>query len=253
MQIYQIEIEKQDPENQMISVTMLQALLSVLIEGSKGALRLRTEARSMVRGAPPQWLTAATTFSLAFKENQLHIQSPTLLTAAPEKFQQTVEFPELDAQRTSLDYFQDSLIAAINRDTNSFYDKPLLEVFQGFRHAFNQGAIKIRFAGERDIQITPQTLSGFKELQASIPFPSQVKITGKLEEMRAYDRTFKLITLQDKEVIRGIAQPMAQKEVQTLLGKEVLVSGMGYFTTSGKTLRIEAEQISVVREEETSL
>jgi hypothetical protein len=246
MQIYQIKIEKEDTENQMISVIMLQALLSVIIEGSKGALRLRTEARSMVRGAPPLWLTAATTFSLAFKDNKLHIQSPNLLEAAPEKFEQSNGFPELKVERTSIDYFQDSLVAAINNDTESLYDKPLLEVFQGFRHVFSQGATKICFLGKGGIEIKPETITILKEIQANIPFPSPVKITGKLEGMIAYDRTFKLITSQDGEVIRGIAQPMSHKEVQILLGKEVLVSGIAYFTKTGKILRVEAEQISVI-------
>jgi hypothetical protein len=250
MQIYQIEIQKEDPKNQMISVIMLQTLLSVIIEGSKGALRLRTEARSMVRGAPPQWLTAATTYSLTFKDNNLLVQSPSLLEAAPEKFDQSSDFPELEAAKTSIDYFLDSLVAAIKNENELLYDKPLLEVFQEFRHVFSQGATQIRFLG-KDVDINPETLSLLKEIQVNIPFPSPVKITGRLKDMRAYDRTFKLITSQDGEVIRGIAQPMAQKEVQVLLDKEVLVSGVAYFTKSGKMSRVEAEQISVVVKEET--
>ena len=125
----------------------------------------------------------------------------------------------------------------------------MLEVFQGFRHVFNQGATKIHVLGEDGIEINPETLTILKEAQANIPFPSPVKITGKLEDMKAYDRTFKLITSQDGEVIRGIAQPMAHKEVQLLLGKEVLVSGIAYYTTTRKVFRIEAEQISVIATE----
>lgn len=254
MQVYQIEMESRQVKNQMVSVTLLQALLSVLIEGSKGALRLQTEGRSTVRGAPPQWIKAATTFSMAFKENKLHVESPTLFDAAPEIFKQNDWFADLNPQSTSLDYFQDSLAGVLNPElVDSLYDKALLEAFQGFRHVFSQGVDKVHFLNKKGLHITPETITMFKEREASLPFPCPVKVLGHLEAVRAQDRTFKLVTVQDEHVIKGIAKHIAHKKLQTLLNKEVLISGIAYFTMAGKTLRVEAEQIAIAGERELAL
>ena len=260
MSVYQIEIESPQAETQTMSVKLLQALLSVIIEGSKGALRLRTEGRSMIRGVPPQWIKAATQFSMAFQQGQLQVESPKLFEVAPELFQHSDWFPELNPERTSLDYFHDSLAGATlpqteeNRETwDSLYDRPLLEAFQRFRHVFNQGVEKIRFLNGETLQITPETIFTFKERQVGIPFPSQVKVAGKLDGIRSYDRTFKMLPVQGNHIIKGIAKHIAPKEIQTLINKEILVSGVAYFTTSGKILRIEADQILIAGERELSL
>jgi hypothetical protein len=254
MQTYQIEIDRQNAKNRMVSVTLLQSLLKVLVEGSKGALRLRTEGRSAIRGTPPKWIKTATQFALELQGNQLRIDSPTLNEATPELFQKTDWFPELNAEWTSLDYFQESLTASLNKEmADSLYDKPLLHIFQGFRHVFNQGANQILLLNGNSKPITPETLSVFKELEGSLPPPGQVKVAGVLEVIRIHDRTFKMITGPNEHVIKGITQPINQKEAQGLLNKEVLVSGMGYFTISGKVLRIEAEHISVAGEHERAL
>ncbi|RKZ74504.1 MAG: hypothetical protein DRR19_30050 [Candidatus Parabeggiatoa sp. nov. 1] len=254
MSVYQIEIESQNPQDSMVSVTLLQTLLSVLIDGSKGALRLRTEGRSTARGVPPQWLQVATQFSMELQGGKLDVESPTLYEAGAELFQQSDWFEELDFERTSFDYFQESLIAALSHEmADSLYDKHLLEAFQRFRHVFNNGAKAIHFLSEKAIQITPDTITVFNELAASLPFPHQVKVAGKLEELRTYDQTFKLITAQGDHAIKGIAKHIAPPEVNALLNKEVLMSGTAYFTTSGKILRIEAEHILAAGARELAL
>ncbi|MDM8566066.1 hypothetical protein QUF74_10485 [Candidatus Halobeggiatoa sp. HSG11] len=254
MQTYQIEIETIEPSYQMISVTLLQALLWVITEGSKGALRLCTEGRSTVRGAPPQWIKHATNFSIAFKDKKLYIQSPTLYEVAPELFNQE-EFAELNSERTSLDYFQDSLATAVLSSQfsqqemeesymlDSLYDKALLEVFYGFHRVFHQGAKSIRFLNGNGIQMTPDSISTFRKLKSVVPYPCQIKIIGILDSIRNYDRTFNLTT--NARMLRGVSKNMLSKETQDLVGKEVLISGTAYFTSTGKALRIEADKISV--------
>ncbi len=264
MQIYQIKIENQKPNAPMVSITLLQALLSVIIEGSKGALRLRTEGRSMVRGAPPQWIKAATTFSMEIQENQLHLRSPTLYEAAPEVFEQSDWFPDLNSGQTSLDYFQETLSVILTQTgfihdnksheiVDSLYDKPLLEALCGFRHVFNHGASKIRFPQENGIQIVPETITAFKGLAKDIPLPCPVKVAGKLDVLRIQDRLFKLITANNERVIKGIVKPITPREAKAVLGQNVLIPGMAYFTNSGELLRIEAEQISIATENELAL
>ncbi|MDM8566065.1 hypothetical protein QUF74_10480 [Candidatus Halobeggiatoa sp. HSG11] len=251
MQIYSIKIENQSVDSHTISVTLLQALLSVLIEGSKGALRLRTEGRSMVRGAPPQWIKSATTFSMAFKDKQLQIGSPTLYESVPELFHENEKMEELQPESTAIDYFQESLAAVLNNELeDSLYDKALLELLQGFRHTFHQGADSINFFEEGGPEITLETIKHFKDLADSIPPSRRVKMAGRLEQVRSNDRTFKLITTPNNIIVKGITQPMTQKEVQALLGKEVLISGIAFYTASGKTLRIETDQISLANARE---
>ncbi|MFK5970454.1 MAG: hypothetical protein QM487_10085 [Candidatus Marithrix sp.] len=250
MQIYSIRIENQSVDSHTISVTLLQALLFVLIEGSKGALRLRTEGRSMVRGAPPQWIKTATTFSMAFKDKQLQIGSPTLYESVPELFHETGKMEELLPENTAIDYFQESLAAMLNDELEDhLYDKALLDLLQGFRNTFYQGADSIHFFAEGP-EINLETTKYFKDLADKIPLPRRVKIAGRLDDIRSNDRTFKLITTPNNVIIKGITQPMTQKEVQVLLNKEVLISGIAFYTTSGKILRIETDQISLANAHE---
>ncbi len=245
MQIYSIRIENQSVDSHTISVTLLQALLSVLIEGSKGALRLRTEGRSMVRGAPPQWIKAATTFSMAFKDKQLQIGSPTLYESVPELFHETGKIEELLPENTAIDYFRESLAAILNDELDDYlYDKALLDLLQGFRNIFYQGADSIHFFTDGS-EINLETTKYFKDLADKIPPPRRVKMAGRLDDIRSNDRTFKLITTPNNVIIKGITQPMTQKEVQALLGEEVLISGIAFYTTTGKILRIETDQISL--------
>jgi len=263
MQTYQIEIETINADYQMISVTLLQALLWVITEGSKGALRLCTEGRSTVRGAPPQWIKYATNFSIAFKDKKLYVQSPSLYEIAPELFQHEDEFSELNPERTSLDYFQDSLATAVlssqftqqEREANymldSLYDKALLEVFYGFHKVFQEGAKSIRFLNGNGIQMTPDSITTFRKLKSIVPFPCQIKIVGILDSVRNYDKTFTLIT--NSYILKGVSKHMLPKETQELVGKEVLVAGIAYFTSTGKTLRIEAEHIMLSEEHEKNL
>ncbi|MDM8560292.1 hypothetical protein [Candidatus Parabeggiatoa sp. HSG14] len=249
MQTYQIEIDIQNTKNQMVSVTLLQALLSAIIEGSKGSLRLRAEGRSTIRGTPPKWVKASTQFALELKGTHLVIESPTLQEAAPELFQQTDLYPELVPNRTSLDYFHESLMAALNPEMeDSLYDRPLLEALQCFRYVFNQGADKIHFLKEKELQITPEIITAFRELEASMPVPCQTKLAGRIDSIRTQDRTFRLLPLKHNMGIKGIAKQITPKEAQALLGKDVLVSGTAYFTTSGKILRLEADQIVIAQD-----
>ncbi|HHB92874.1 MAG TPA: hypothetical protein ENK59_06670 [Thioploca sp.] len=262
MQTYKIEIETINTDYQMISVTLLQSLLWVITEGSKGALRLCTEGRSTVRGAPPQWVKHATNFSIAFKDKKLYIQSPTLQEITPELFQQNNEFPELSSERTSLDYFQDSLAIAILSSplsnqkveasmSNLLYDKALLEIFYGFNKVFQQGVKSIHFLNGNGIQITPDSISIFRKLISIVPFPCQIKIVGILESIRNYDRTFNLVV--NDYLLKGISKNMFSKETDTMIGKEVLVIGIAYFTSIGKILRIETDKIMIPEEREKKL
>ncbi|RKZ40963.1 MAG: hypothetical protein DRQ49_02830 [Gammaproteobacteria bacterium] len=251
MPSYQILIDSQKTNNSKVSVTLLQALLSVLIEGSKGAIRLRAEGRSAVRGAPPEWIKTATQFSMELQENRLHIESPTLYDTVPELFQPNDGFPELISERTSLDYLIDSLTSALtNERLDPLYDKALLEVFLGFRHVMNQGAEKIHFVNGHDLEITQESVVNFKERLADIPSPCPVKVVGKMDTIRSYDQTFRLITARSERVVKGIAKHFAPKEVQALLNQTVLVSGMAHFSSDGKTLRVEAKDISIAQEGE---
>jgi len=251
MPSYQILIESQKTNNSKVSVTLLQALLSVLIEGSKGAIRLRAEGRSAVRGAPPEWIKTATQFSMELQENRLHIESPTLYDTVPDLFQPSDGFPELISERTSLDYLIDSLTTALtNERVEPLYDKALLEVFLGFRHVMNQGAEKIHFVNEHDLEITQESVAIFKERLQDIPSPCPVKVVGKMDTIRSYDQTFRLITARSDRVVKGIAKHFAPKEVQALLNQTVLISGTAHFSTGGKTLRVEAKDISIAQEGE---
>lgn len=104
--------------------------LTVLIEGSQRALRIRTQGRSTARGVLPAWIAAATDLSVQIIEGSsvLQVAGPTLFEAAPEAFRQAQLFPEVDPGRPAIDYLIETLDAAVDgADRSALYDGQLLE------------------------------------------------------------------------------------------------------------------------------
>lgn len=84
------------------------------------------------------------------------------------------------------------------------------------------------------------------EPKANIPAPRQVKVAGKLNAITVSDCTFVIIAEQHS-LIKGIAKSIDQKTLSSLLNKDVLVSGIAHFTSTGEVLTLEAEQITIAK------
>lgn len=230
-------------------------MLDVVIEGSKRAVRMRTQGRSSAPGAAPGWIEAAADYTVELKPGStvLELEVPSLLEAAPETFGQSDFLSEIDPQRSSFHYFRESLEAAVGgRRDSPLYDRGLLEVFRRLEKVVAEGAERITVLDDEALVLTQADLEELATLEAAIPPPQYVRVAGKLDQIRASDRTFTVRSTTYNQTLKGIAQPEQRQQLQELWGKTVLVGGMAHFTPAGGLLRIEADQIRRASTEEES-
>ncbi len=90
------------------------------------------------------------------------------------------------------------------------------------------------------------------EPKANLPEPRQVKVAGKLNTITDSDCSFRLIAEQDS-IIKGIAKSIDQNTLSNLLNKDVLVSGIAHFTSTGDLLTLEAEQIIIAKAQDMKI
>lgn len=236
----------------IVNASLLRDLLTLIIDGSQRALRMRTQGRSTARGTLPRWISAASNMEVQILEGStvLEIDAPTLLEADPEEFRQRDLFPEIDPELTGVDYLSQSLGAATGgRGENAdLYDKPLLEMFRQFNHVFQHGITSVSIEGRTHhrlnaVRIRQPSLLRIAELELKIPAPQEVVLAGQLDTIRHSDRTFALVSPSTSERIRGIAESEQRDRLQSLWGTKVVVAGVAHFTSEGKVLRLEARSI----------
>ena len=237
---------------------LLREVLTILIDGSQRALRIRTQGRSTARGALPDWIASATEFSVQIQEGStvFEIESPSLLDAAPNEFRQDQLFPEIDPTRPAIDYLVDSLEAALREDNRTaLYDGPFLKFLSRLEGIFDHGVSNVEFSRvDRQpgtvLQIRSPSISQLRRLESRIPPPQRVNVAGKLDTIRHSDRTFSL-SLGGDHQIRGIAEHC--EDLQAFWGKDVFVSGTAHFTVSGSVQRIDADSLRLASERDLSL
>ncbi len=112
---HRIKLDGPGVRGTRVNAILLREVLSLIIDGGQKALRIRTEGRSTARGLTPKWIEAASEFSVEILEGStvLEVEAPSLIEADPDEFAQQQLFPEIDPERTSVDYFAESLSAAI--------------------------------------------------------------------------------------------------------------------------------------------
>lgn len=243
-----VKISGEGTRGTRVSAHVLRPLMDGLLEGAQRAVRLRMEGRSTARGGAPSWLQRASDFDLvAVREGstQLVLEAPTLASAAPEQFAQVQMFEALNGDLTCLDVLATSLDHAVGKRVDSdYYDDALLGTFEGFKYVFSWGVDLIEIDGEHPVRLEPSTIPELADLKRRIPSPRQVKVSGKLDELRHSDRMFSVV-LDDGTNIRGVLDhALGLDDLGPLWGTKVTVSGSMKFRPSGNPLRIEAEAIS---------
>ena len=234
-----------------ISAFLLKDLLDVIIDGTKGALRLRAEGRSTARGSDPGWLNQAGDFDLiGFQSGStvIEIECKPLSEAAPDKFAQLAIFKKIDPSLSAFDLFQESLSDAVDgRADSDLYDDNLLQCYSRLNSVFEKGIESFSITGKDNKQtakllVNASHMECIGRLRGQIPPNQQIKITGRLDTIRHSDRMFELV-LKSGDMIRGVATEQDANELKNLFGKDVLVSGTAVFRPSSSLLRIEASSI----------
>lgn len=230
-----------------VAAPLLRDLLDAVVEGTRGAVRLRMEGRSAARGTAPAWLERAAAFDLvAIDEGSTEVvlDAPILAKAVPEQFRQIQLFGGLDGSLSCLDLFGESLRDALEAKPDSdLYDDHLLDTFGSISRVFGHGVTKIHVLGAERFTLDEPAAGGLKALKRNIPADQRVVVVGKLDALRHSDRMFTLV-LDDGRVVRGVVTPSVDLEVLgTLWGKRARVAGLSKFRPSGAVLRIEAETV----------
>lgn len=236
-----------------VSGSVLRDLLDILIEGSRGVVRLHAQGRSVWPGTPPRWLESAADFDvLPLEEGStiIPLEAPALAAAAPERFAQE-SFLAPVSHRSALSLFEESLEAAMAGDEESeTFDPPLLERFQQFTRLLADGVeeIELRSVDETApsspacVRIESSSLATIDRLIQKTPPSQRARLAGRLDTIRHHDRMFRL-QLDSGQTVTGLADAVAEEALAGLWGQEVMVSGVVSFRPSGSVLRIDADAI----------
>jgi hypothetical protein len=228
-----------------VSGALLRDLLELLVDGAKGAVRLRLEGRSSAQGSPPAWVEQAAAFELiAIEEGstQLVLEAASVADAAPEQFAQVELFGGVDGSRSCIELLADSLDDALSSKGDSdLYDDGLLTTFERFERVFRHGVQTIELANGRRVRVERDSVGRLQTLKRNIPADQRVVVSGKLDALRHSDRMFTLV-LEDGTSIRGVLASGSDLEgLGKLWGKQAKITGVAKFRPSGAVLRLEAD------------
>lgn len=235
-----------------MSGPLLRDLLAVLVEGSRQALRLRVEGRSVASGPAPDWIDAAAAFDVLGPRagsTCLELEAPALADAAPDRFGQQRLFEEVQGGMTALDYFEEAVSDGIAGSADSErFDAGLLATVEGFARVFRHGIIAIDWAGKGQLRIDPAGIDAVSRMSGSTPRPRQVIVAGKLEGIRHGGLKFVLQLAGGKE-LHGVAASaeVTESVLRALWPKPVVVHGVARFRPSGGVLRLEAGRVELAR------
>jgi hypothetical protein len=227
-------------------------LLRVLPDAIRFSIRMAFESRSRAKGKRPHWLSAASDIRFldhsGDDESILHFEAPRLGEAAEVLYRQRELWPTRpEPSDTGFDLLGDVIadVASGNSDSERF-DRPLLQQLQRFKHGLNGSFQKLEFTGtrytvSRPAVITPFVIRTAQKLSHDTPEPQQIRIVGRLDMIRKSTNSF-AIKLKDGQELRGVLTEGEIAKVAELFGQEVLVFGKAIYRSSGKLLRIDAEE-----------
>lgn len=232
-----------------IPAPVLRDLTGILVDGARGAVRLRVEGRSFARGSIPTWLMNAADFDVVGIEKGstvVTIEAPRLIDVAPALFQQQHLFHPFDASRTAIDLLEESIAEAVGGQLDTeLYDQPLLAKMKEFDRVLSAGYQDIELGGaptDAPVVVRAETVGVVDQLLHKTPQPQSVRVSGRLDLIRYSDRMFVLV-MADGQSIKGVAEGIAATKLAELFGSDVTVAGTAVFRPAGRILRLEADDV----------
>lgn len=233
----------------------LGSLLERLPDTVRQSIRMVVEGRSQAKGKRPDWLRAAADIRFLGHEGEdetvLHFEAPPLGEAAPRLYEQQEFWPTKPAPEDSgfdilAAMFLD--VAAQNADSERF-DRPLLDQVCGLSQVLNGTFREMvltgrRYPAEQPVVVTPAIVEIARNLYANTPLSQQVRISGKLDMLRASTQSFAVL-LDDGQEIRGVLGEGDIEQLSPLLNRRVLVLGKAVYRPSGRLLRVDAEEVTL--------
>jgi hypothetical protein len=251
------------PGELRVSATVLHEAVGALIEGARLATRFAVEGESVRKGPRPAWLDAACDFdvtALSPGSAVITMEAETLKQVDPARFgvgaQQSL-FGEADehfGEQTAIDIFGRVLASILEGEADDVVaDRPLLESCARFARVSGGGFDGLRLEGLRGrsspLVITSGDAPHIELLRDEIPRPQAARVAGTLDTVSA-SRPDVVLTLKDGTRVPGRMEEHNLEALRSVLGKEVVVSGMAHYRPSGRLLLLDVEALDVARPED---
>jgi hypothetical protein len=246
-----------------ISATLLHEAVGALIEGARLATRFAVEGESVRKGPRPAWLDAACDFdvtALSPGSAVITMEADTLRQVDPARFgagaQQSLfgESDERFGEQTAIDIFGRVLTTILECEADDVVaDRALLESCARFARVSGGGFDGLRLEGLRGrsspLVITPKDAPRIEVLRDEIPRPQAARVTGTLDTVSA-SRPDVVLALKDGTRVPGRMEDHNLETLRSVLGKEVVVSGMAHHRPSGRLLLLDVEGLDLARPED---
>lgn len=230
-------------------LSFLRDLFDVLVDGCRGATRLRVTGRSEAKGPLPPWLAHATEIEVRGRaDDALELHAVPLRDLFGSVG--TDVFAGFQAQQTCLDLFEESLDhASHSRLDSPLYDASLVRTLTRLRRLFEHGVEKVEILNGRSFVIEPQTIEDLKDLDRRTPADAQVTMTGELRFIDVEYRTLAL-TIADAAEVRGTieAAVIEKLDIPGLIGRRVLIEGLARYRPSGRLHRVDVHRLELAGE-----
>lgn len=232
-----------------VSTDTCGRILTSMPKAVEASIRMAVEGRSAARGVKPQWLELSSQIILMEYSEQSRtfiFEAPSLGESAQSLYEQEEFWPSRPAKElTGFDLFAKVLFdIQENKTSSGLFDQRLLRRVERFAHALNKDLSRIEIDSSQCVgskAIIDQILiNNAKSMYQSTPKPHQVRISGRLDMVRASTSTF-AIHLESGEEVLATAPYEIFKEVRDLLEKDILITGKAVYRPSGQLLRIDAE------------
>jgi hypothetical protein len=230
-------------------------VLKAIPNALRYAIRMAFEGRSRAPGKRPEWLMAAADVRFVGHEGQddtvLQFEVPQLGEAAAKIYDQgELWSTRPEPSDTAFDLLGDVIAEVGSRNEDSLkFDRPLLNQITRFRPLITGTLTEMAITGQRYTAghaavLTPAIIDIARSFSSEMPQPRRVRITGRLDMLRASTQAFGLI-LADGQEIPGVFVRGDIGELAPFFRESVLVLGKAVYRPSGRLLRIDAEAVSL--------
>lgn len=249
--LHRIRLPQQTQPCEYRSLGFQRSLWAFLHKGSQEAFRLRVEGRSRATGGLPKWLKHASEIEFLGYETDLKellFSAPKLDDVMEVDERQPLFKPSWTRDQSILEVLEDSIHDAVSTTpSGEWLDDGLLRTLEEELKPMLGRFPAMSWENGRSLAVSEETLPRFAALRNRTPQPQECRVTGKLEAIRHSTHAFALI-LDDGTMVRGIAPPELNENLQGYWGKRVLVLGQAVFRPSRDLLRVEAREIEVAEE-----
>ena len=251
------------PDELRISATVLHEAVGALLEGARMATRFAVEGESVRKGPRPAWLDSACDFEvtgLSAGSAIIAMEAHTLREVDQTRFgvgaQQSL-FGEPDdrfGEQTAIDIFGQLLATILEGERDDVVaDRALLDSCARFARVSGGGFDGLSLEGLRGrsapLVIRSSDAPRIELLRDETPRPQAARVAGTLDTVSA-SRSDVVLTLKDGTRVPGRMEEHNLEALRSLLGKEVVVSGMAHYRPSGRLLLVDVEALDVARAED---